>query len=546
MLNKNTGETSKRKLEIWLPMLFALTSVVSILVGFQLRNSTMPAHGKATVLPPVGKRASVGKLEEMLRFIETKYVDEVDRDKLVDKAIAGILKDLDPHSGYITAEQLESVNEDLEGSFDGIGVQFYLLNDTILVVSPVTGGPSEAVGIRAGDKIVEIEDSIVAGVHITNPEVMKKLRGKKGSEVRVGILRGSSPEVMEFTITRGKIPNYSVDVGYMIDEKTGLIKISRFSGTTYEEFMKKLEELEEDGLENLIIDLRQNPGGYLMAATKIADQLFDSRKLLVYTEGRTQRKNDYESTGRNFYDINEVIVLLDEGSASASEILAGAVQDWDRGTIVGRRSFGKGLVQEQYELNDGSALRLTVARYYTPTGRCIQKPYDKGKKEYYKDVYNRSKKGEFEHADSIRLTDSTMFRTPKGKIVYGGGGIMPDIFVPIDSIVYNAFFTKSSQYFEAFVFEYHDRHREELATYESFDDFNRKFKGDEAMMDDFLAYVKKKSIPFNARLYNNCASEIKHRLKALFARQLFKEDGFYKVLHRKDEVVEKALQEIYN
>jgi len=330
--------TSDKKLNVWLPLLLASVAAFGIFIGFKLQDSV--SAPRASVFPSMTGKQEVGKIEEILRFIEAKYVEDVEREQLVEDAIGSILQKLDPHSSYIPKSEIESVNSSLEGSFDGIGVQFMIVSDTIQVISPVTGGPSDKLGIRAGDKIIEINDTTVAGIGITNTKIMERLRGKKGTDVNVGIMRGNNPEVIDFTITRDKIPDHSLDVSYMVDDKIGFVKINRFSGTTYEEFMQAIEKLDEAGMNDLIIDVRQNPGGYLQAATKIVGQLFDEKRLLVYTQGRTQRRSEYESTGRNFYDINNVVVLIDEGSASASEILAGAIQDSDRGKIVGRRSFG--------------------------------------------------------------------------------------------------------------------------------------------------------------------------------------------------------------
>ncbi len=544
MLEKS-NRTGKRKLNIWLPTLFALTSVFSIMVGFKLRSSTAPAVAKAAAVPSITKRSNVGKLDELMRYIDSKYVDEIDQEKLTEKAIEAILKELDPHSNYIPAEDLKDVNDSLEGSFDGVGIQFYVLEDTILVVSPVVGGPSEKVGIMAGDKIIQIEDSTVAGVGILSSDVVKMLKGKRGSAVNVRILRGNNPEILPFTIVRDKIPDFSIDAGFMVDEETGFIKISRFSGTTFEEFMAKIEAMNEAGMKNLIIDLRQNPGGYLTAATKIVEQIFTERQLIVYTQGRTQRKNEYKSTGRNFYDIDDVMILIDEGSASASEIMAGGIQDWDRGTVIGRRSFGKGLVQEQYDLSDGSALRLTVARYYTPSGRCIQKEYKDGdRKNYQQDIIARMESGELENQDSMLLGDTTKYYTIKGRVVYGGGGVTPDVFVPIDPIINNRFYVKSLQYTTEFVYSYMNKHKNFLASYETIREFDRKFVLTDKIHEEFIDFITEKGVVYDKKEHLESANYIRLRLKALFARQSFKEEGLYTVLNKEDPIFQKAMDEI--
>ncbi len=454
------------------------------------------------------------------------------------------MTELDPHSSYIPEEELESVNASLEGSFDGIGIQFTIIDDTIQVISPLAGGPSEKLGIRAGDKIVEINDTTVAGIGITNAKIMERLRGDKGTDVKVGIQRGANPEVIHFDITRDKIPDYSLDVSYMVDDRIGFVKINRFSSTTYEEFMKAIEKLDEAGMKDLIIDVRQNPGGYLQAATKIVGQLFDDKRLLVYTEGRTQRRNEYKSTGRNFYDIENVVVLIDEGSASASEILAGAVQDSDRGKIIGRRSFGKGLVQEQYNLNDGSALRLTVARYYTPSGRSIQKPYKGKKGDYDKDIAERFEHGEMENPDSIAVADTTRYYTEDGRVVYGGGGITPDVFVALDPVLNNPYFLKTSQYIMEFSYSYLNKNRDKIGEYESADDFVEKYKVSDKVLEQFSEYASQKGIEKDKRAFKKAKSAIANRIKAHFARDLFKAEGFYRAWNHEDKIFAEAMKEL--
>lgn len=540
-MSNPSPNASDKKLNVWLPLLLALVAAFGIFIGFKLQDSIAP---RASVLPAITGKQEVGKIEEILRFIEARYVEDVERDQLIEDAIGSILQKLDPHSSYIPSSELESVNSSLEGSFDGIGIQFMIVEDTIRVISPVAGGPSEKLGVRAGDKIVEINDTTVAGIGITNPKIMERLRGKKGTNVDVGIMRGDHPEVIKFTITRDKIPDHSLDVSYMVDDKIGFIKISRFSGTTYEEFMQAMEKLNEAGMTDLIIDVRQNPGGYLQAATKIVGQLFDEKRLLVYTEGRTQRRNEYESTGRNFYDVDDVMVLIDEGSASASEILAGAVQDSDRGKIIGRRSFGKGLVQEQYNLSDGSALRLTVSRYYTPSGRSIQKPYKGKGKAYDKDIAGRFETGEMENPDSISVSDTTRYYTEDGRIVYGGGGITPDIFVPLDGYLDNPYFIKTSQYIMEFSYDYLNKNRERIGEYETVDDFIKKYRVGDKILDRFSEYVAKKGVKKNTDDFKKARSVIANRIKAHLARDLFKEEGFYRVWNEEDKTFAQAIEEL--
>ena len=538
-----TPQISEKKLNAWLPLLLAMVAAVGIFIGFKLQDS-VSSPGKVSVLPAIRGKQEVGKIEEILRFVEAKYVEDVDRDELVESAINGILQELDPHSNYISEKELESVNSSLEGSFDGIGVQFAIIDDTIQVISPIVGGPSEMLGIRAGDKIVEINDTSVAGIGITNSKIMERLRGKKGTDVNIGVMRGSNPEVIDFTITRDKIANNSLDVSYMVNDRVGFVKINRFSGTTYEEFMKAIEGLNEAGMKDLIIDVRQNPGGYLQAATKIVGQLFNDKRLLVYTEGRTQRRNEYNSTGRNFYDIDNVMVLIDEGSASASEILAGAVQDSDRGKIIGRRSFGKGLVQEQYDLRDGSALRLTVARYYTPSGRSIQKPYKGKGAAYNKDIAERFDNGEMENSDSISISDTTRYYTQDGRVVYAGGGITPDVFVALDPMLNNPYFIKVSQYIMEFSVSYLNKNRNNISQYNSADEFAKGYQVSEKVLEQFSNYALKKGVKKDRRAFKKAKSAIANRIKAHLARDLFKEEGFYRVWNQTDDVFAEAIKEL--
>lgn len=524
-----------KRLNIWLPLLLSFILVIGMLLGFKLQNGN--GH-------PQGLNGQPGSVEELLRLIESKYVDETNRDELVETAINNILKELDPHSNYIPAARLQSVNEDLDGKFEGVGIQFTILNDTIFVVTPISGGPADQLGVLAGDKIVMIEDSVVAGIGIDNDAVIDRLKGEKGSKVTVGIQRGKSSKVVKYTITRDVIPLYSVDAAYMLNNETGYIKINRFSGTTYQEFMEALEEMVGDGLQNIVIDLRGNPGGYLTAATTILDQLFEERKLLVYTEGRTYARKSYKSTGRQLFPLNKVAVLIDEGSASASEILAGAIQDHDRGAIIGRRSFGKGLVQEQYELSDGSALRLTVARYYTPSGRSIQKPYD-DMDAYGDEAYNRFKNGELVSQDSVDVVDSTKFYTAEGRVVYGGGGIMPDVFIPVDTTLYaNGFYATALQYIPQFVYSEYGLLEKGLKQYETIQALSNQFDISESQFDKFIKYVKKEEgkLTIKAEELAKAKASLLRRIKAYFARQVFQDTGYFYIMNQDDNMIEAALK----
>jgi len=414
-----------KKSTIFFPLILSAILIIGMLLGIQLEKRQITRFH--SVIP------KMDKLQGVLNFIVAEYVDSVSKSDLEEVAIPDILSSLDPHSVYIPARDVERVNEPLQGNFEGIGVSFNMPNDTVIINTVIPGGPSEKIGLKAGDRIVEINDSVVAGRHINQNDIVKQLKGPKGTKVKVGILRKGEPDLLEFTITRGKIPLYSVDVSYMLNDSTGYIKISKFARTTYKEFIKAIDTLKARGMTQMILDLRSNTGGYMDAATHIANQFLPKNTLIVYTKGRAHPREDVYADGTGEFQKGRLVVLIDEYSASASEILAGAIQDNDRGTIMGRRSFGKGLVQEPLVLSDGSAIRLTIARYYTPTGRCIQKPYDKGNKEYYHDIQERISNGELEVADSIHFADSLKFKTPDGKIVYGGGGIMPDVFIPMDT-----------------------------------------------------------------------------------------------------------------
>lgn len=536
----NNQQAGPSRFYIWFPLLFSVVLVTGMLIGMKMQ-STAPALAIEQSEGDPAESIGQGKIEELLRYIEAKYVDEVDREKLIQEAIDNVLKNLDPHSSYIPAEEVEEVNEHLDGNFVGIGVEFIILEDTVVVVAPLADGPSEAAGLIAGDKIVMIGDSVVAGQNMASRDIVDMLRGEKGSRIKVGIRRSNEPQLRFFNITRDKIPMHSVDISMMLDDKTGYIKLNRFSATTYEEFMKAFEELvTKKGMKDLVIDLRHNPGGYLQQATNILSQFFrDKEKLLVYTEGRAVNRADYETTGRPFFDVDDIAVLIDEGSASASEILAGAIQDQDRGIIIGRRSFGKGLVQEQYMLRDGSALRLTVARYYTPSGRSIQKPY-RNNNNYDEEVVDRYASGELYKGDLSKLADTTRFYTAKGHVVYGGGGITPDVFVPMDSILTNDYYAELRQHIPQFVFRLMEKQKSSFKSY-NLDKFKRSYAPTEAIWNDFLAYAKSQGVKLNARQNEICKTEIKRLIKARMAKHLFGEDGFYTVWNADDEMIKKAL-----
>ena len=536
-------ENSKNgKLNIWLPFLFAVVLAGGMYVGSQLNPAPQLIIQTDGIDPAEFSKIGNGRIEDLLRFIEARYVDEVNSDELIDKAIDKIISELDPHSSYIPVSQVERINDELEGNFDGVGIEFIILDDTIVVVAPIAGGPSEEAGILAGDKIVEINDSTAVGGETDVRELVNKLRGQAGSKVKVGVKRGKNKTVKNFNIKREPIPIFSVDVGYMLDERTGFIKVNRFSATTYREFMEEVEELKEKGMEDLVVDLRQNPGGYLREATKMLSQLFPEKgKLLVYTEGRTVRRNEYKSTGLTHFAIGKVAVLIDEGSASASEIVAGAVQDWDRGVIIGRRSFGKGLVQEQLDLNDGSALRLTVARYFTPSDRLIQKSYD-DKNAYSSDIINRYQGGELLNKDSIHQSDTTQFYTKLEKrIVFGGGGITPDVFIPLDTTYLNDSYISLRQVLPQYIYRYAEENANDLREM-SLEKLRDDFVVDENMLNDFIKFGEENGAKIDPADFDKIKENVKLLLKARLARNLYKEDGFYTIWNDSDEVVKAAMR----
>ncbi len=482
---------------------------------------------------------TVGKLESLLYHIDRMYVDDVNKQQLVDAAIVRMLEELDPHSIYIPKEDLEEVNEPLKGNFEGIGIQFNIIRDTIYVVDAIPGGPSERIGIRAGDRVLSIDNENAAGVGFKNNDVMKRLRGKKGTKVEVKMARKGEPAPLDFTITRDKIPIYSVEASYMATPSVGYIKVSRFSATTMKEFREKLDELKAMGMQDLILDLQGNGGGYLRTAIEMADEFLGDKKLVVYTEGRTSPREDTYSTKEGRFEKGKLVVLVDEGSASASEIVSGAMQDWDRGVIVGRRSFGKGLVQRPVMLPDGSAVRLTVSRYYTPSGRCIQKSYEDGLEAYQQEKRDRLAHGELTSADSIHPQDTVKYYTMNKRVVYGGGGIMPDAFVPIDT-------TQSSAYFgqlvrkgilNTFALNHVDQHRTELMQkYPGVEVFRTSFVVDPALLSALEAQAKSEDVQPDPAGMARSKDLIALRLKALIARDLWDTSAYWQVINAENPV----------
>lgn len=522
-----------KKVKLYLPIFLSIALIAGILLGIFLdRNGS----GNKTYV-----YNHPNKVNQVINYIEKNYVDSVSQSKLVENAIPAMLKELDPHSVYIPSEDLKQVNEPLKGNFEGIGIQFSMQKDTLVVVSTISGGPSEMVGIQPGDRIVKVNDTLIAGVDMSSSKIVGMLKGERGTKVDVTVKRNSHADLLHFTITRDKIPLYSVDVSYMLNDSTGYIKIDRFARTTYDEFTKAINKLENNSFKKVIIDLRGNNGGFLNAATNIADEFLRDGKLIVYTEGRNSPKQEIYATSKGMCQDLEVAVLIDEWSASASEILAGAIQDNDRGIIVGRRSFGKGLVQEQTVLSDGSALRLTVARYYTPTGRCIQKPYKNGRKQYYNDLNERFKHGEFFDADSIDLADSLKYETPKGDIVYGGGGIMPDYFVPVDTSHHSELFSKvtNDRLIYDFAFEFADSHRETLESYGKPREI-AQYLDSKDVYSRFLNYAFDNGIPEDIGGISKSKDVINTRLKAYIARNIMDNEGFYPIIHEVDQTFKKA------
>lgn len=536
--------TPPKKHNVFLPIILSLVLVLGIWLGYFLSKRV---NGGLSANQNYHASAN-DKINSLLDYIEYQYVDTINKKDLVEKTVTSMLQSLDPHSSYIAASEFETVNEPLEGNFDGIGVEFNIIKDTIRVVNPIEGGPSERIGIRAGDKIVKVEGKNMAGVHITNKEVFEKLRGKRGTIVNVTILRSGIAKPLDFNITRDAIPLYSLDASYMVKPDIGYIKISKFAATTYDEYIKAFNELSKQGMKKLILDLRGNPGGYLNAAVDISDEFLTNGLQIVYTQGKANPKKTYKATTRGSFENNPLVILIDEGSASASEIVAGAVQDNDRGTIIGRRSFGKGLVQDQLQLPDGSAIRLTVARYYTPTGRCIQKPYSDDKDQYYNEEYDRYNNGELLNQDSIKLDKTKIYKTPEGKTVYGGGGIMPDVFVPLDTAKTNSFLNKVfyAGIMNTFAFEYADKNRNRLKAYATAKNYIDKFEINDAILEDFYQYCAKQSIIIEKNSKVKANEALKPYLKAFIGRDVFDKDAYYPIINQRDKCILKATEVLTN
>jgi len=537
-ITKERKEMGNKKLQVWLPLIFSVVMIAGMFFGFNLHKQT--GNNKFFA---VNKRNS---LEEALALIKLRYVDSVHLDTLEEGAIQQMMNGLDPHSIYIPASNLKEVNDDIAGNFEGIGVEFNIFYDTVHVLYVIPNGPSDKAGVKVADRILKVNDESIAGKGIKTDEVKKLIRGPGNSQVVLTILRNNQP--MNIPIIRGRIPVHSMDAAYMIDKTTGYIKLNKFSENTYAEFMEGMESLQEQGLKKLILDLRGNGGGLMNEAVQIADEFLDGRKLIVYTEGTNTPKREYTAKRNGIFEAGKLVVLVDELSASASEILSGALQDWDRATIVGRRTFGKGLVQEQYELSDGSAIRLTVARYYTPVGRSIQRSYDKGKKIYMDEIWQRYNNGELLHEDSNKVNNGKVYKTfLQKRNVYGGGGIMPDVFVPIDTndLQKNVTLLYLEGTFNNFVYSYYMQNLPKFNQYKSATDFAQRFPGINDAWNQLVSYALKDTI-YLKNIPARDQGGIKDRLKAYLARYKWRNEGFYEVLNMEDPVIKKALEVIAN
>lgn len=521
----------------FIPFLLAICLIAGIAIGTFYAN-----HFSGNKLGIIN--TSSNKLNALLRIIDDQYVDTVNMGELVEEAMPQILSELDPHSSYIPAKDLEAVNADLKGSFSGIGIQFTIQNDTIHVNSVIQGGPSEKVGLMAGDRIVEVDDSAFVGKIVTNSEAMKRLKGEKGSKVKLGVYRPGEKDLLHFTVIRGNIPVKSIDAAYMINEKVGYIKVNKFGETTYPELLIALAKLNQKTCEGLIVDLRGNTGGYMAAAIQMVNEFLPNNRLIVYTQGRKSPREDYNSNGTGSNQKMPLVVLVDEGSASASEIFAGAIQDNDRGTIVGRRSFGKGLVQQPIEFSDGSAIRLTIARYYTPSGRCIQKPYEKGKEsEYELDLLTRYEHGEFFSADSIKQDETEVYHTRLGRPVYGGGGIMPDIFVPQDTTGMTSYFRMAANrgLIIRYTFDYTDQNRSTLQKYDTPEKMEAYLKG-QNLLNKFAAWAEKKGLKRRNNLMMKSRRLFEMSLYGNIIYNMLGMEAYVEYLNESDKTVLKAVE----
>ncbi|MCD7710626.1 MAG: S41 family peptidase [Porphyromonadaceae bacterium] len=527
----------KKKIFIWLPFVIAIALVVGIAVGY-----LYPRHN---VVKHTSTGTSGNKISNLLGIIDAQYVDTVDINDLVEEAIPQIVNGLDPHSAYIPAKDLQLVNEELEGSFSGVGIQFSIQNDTIMVIAVVPGGPSEKIGLMPGDRIVEVDDTAFVGKNvISNDKVLKKLRGEKGSRVKLGVLRSTSPEMLTYEVVRDDIPVNSVDVAFMVNTEIGYIKINKFGRTTYAEFLNGLAQLKNKNAKKYIIDLRSNSGGILEVAINMINEFLPKNQLIVYTEGKAFPRSEAVSNGSGAFKEEQMVVLIDEWSASASEIFAGAIQDNDRGVIIGRRSFGKGLVQNQLSFADGSAIRLTIARYYTPSGRSIQKEYELGHgEEYEKDILNRFMHGEFDNPDSIKQNDSQIYTTRLGRTVYGGGGIMPDIFVPRDTVgvttYLNTVINKGIIY--QYAFKYSDENRTLLSAFKDYKEL-QNYLEQQPLIREFATFAAAQGVKRNSEEIRESQELLTNYIESYIARNILGDNAFYPILLQEDKTFLKAVE----
>ncbi len=525
-----------KKFYMRLPLFIGLSICAGILIGAEM-------FGGQTNHKNIDQNAS--KIKDVLSYLDKYYVDTVDTEKLTEEAIRQMLQELDPHTSYIPVEEIKAANEGLEGNFEGIGIEFNIFQDTLYVVTPLTGGPSEEVGLKAGDKIIRVDGKNIAGINLTTQQVFKYLKGKKGTKVVLSVMRRGIKELLEFTIKRDKIPIFTVDVGFMIDKTTGYVKINRFGAKTYDEFKTQLKNLQGQGMRRLVLDLRDNPGGYMGTAIKIADEFLSDDKTIVYTKGKERRFNEEaKATKAGDFEEGTLIVLVNEGSASASEIVSGALQDHDRALIVGRRTFGKGLVQKPIELDDGSELRLTISRYYIPSGRSIQRPYEKGKSDKYSaDYYERTQSGELFHVDSIKFDKSQKYQTASGREVYGGGGVMPDYFVAQDTSFFSNYLQKlyGLNLVREFVLNYTNTHEETLKA-QSLEEFCANFEVNQTMLDELIRMGESLGVRYQETEFGQSEKFLKNQIKSLIAKSFWHNEGLYKVLLSEDVILQKSLQ----
>lgn len=529
------SEEKNTKAQIRLPIILALAISAGIWIGATFAEPKSDQNDL---------KSAIYRLQEVLTYINRDYVDSVDTNDLVEHGIEKMLEKLDPHSSYITSDDAELAKSQLEGEFDGIGIEFGILRDTIYVVAPLTGGPSEKLGLQSNDQIIKVDGETVAGTGVTNRDVFDLLRGPKGSVVNIAIKRKNQEDLIDYSIKRDKIPQYSINASYMIDDEVGYIKITRFAATTYDEFVKSLSELKDRGMTKLVLDLQGNPGGYMGAAISVADEILSDNAVIVSQEGKLKRYNQKAFANKpGSFEAGSVVVLINEGSASASEIVAGALQDNDRGLIVGRRSFGKGLVQMPIDLSDGAELRLTIARYFTPSGRSIQKPYSEGEEDYNLDWINRMDHGEFFNADSIKFNDSLKYETVKGRTVYGGGGIMPDYFVPWDTTMISPYVNRifGTDSHRELLIGYLENNRKKFDNM-SFEEYYENFEVSDAMLQDLIGIAEKNNVKFEEKDYNKSKEYMKTLIKAHLGRSIYDDNAFYKIINDINEVYQQAIK----